>query len=82
MKVGSLAFLKDTLTNENWYTLYCFKHVTREVVVIMGAYEIYDGCNIVSFTSLITGEEHWMQQDEFEECFDVIYTEVNDEQNK
>ena len=75
MKVGSLAFLKDTLRKENWYTLYCYKHVDKEVVVIMGIYEIYDGGYIVSFTSLVTGEEHWMQQDEFEECFEIANAE-------
>ena len=82
MKVGCLAFLRDTLEDENFYVLYCSNNVEREVVVIMGIYDIYADGYIISFTSLVTGEEHWMQKDEFEECFDVIYTEENNEQNK
>ena len=74
MNTGSLATLKQDLPEQNWYTLYCFNNVLKDMVVIMGVYDVYDGQTIVSFISLVTGADHWMQRDEFLECFTIIST--------
>ena len=70
MKIGSLWCVRDFDANWLWYHLFASTPVDNDVVVILGL-EHHDqtAAMLVMFTSMITGENDFMQEEDFLKTF-------------